>query len=473
MKRKRLAGVLALMLLVSLSATGLSAAAEDSAAPAQTQTSSDAAQALYQGLWDCRDTIDLSKYAIPVAEFSTLFEQTVVFSPELFHVEGGYRYSFSTSDNRLLVVYPNYRYTGAELAEKRTVYRQKLNAILAGVDPAWSDGEIALYLHDYLAAHFTYDTTYTHYDAYSFLTTGTGVCQAYASTYIALLQAFDIPVDYVVSDAMNHAWNAIELDGDWYHVDVTWDDPVGQPTGAAAHRNFLLSDAAIREREHDDWQFTAREDTRCTSTRYDQTVWTDVETPFVPLNGRWYYIGEQSGGDYAIYSTDWQTTQALLPLTERWSAGGHSVWLGYYAGLGSYGGRLIWNTPTAICALTPDTMKRETLYESQAQPAIYGLTVDGPWATYVRKTSPNEPGEERYTIRLPLPPSRGDMDDNGRVTAVDALLVLKAVTGYHTLTEEQTAAVDVDGQSGVTILDALCILQYAAGRITRFPADVA
>ena len=34
-----------------------------------------------------------------------------------------------------------------------------------------------------------------------------------------------IESDLVLSDALNHAWNKVYIDGVAYHVDVTWDDP--------------------------------------------------------------------------------------------------------------------------------------------------------------------------------------------------------------------------------------------------------
>ncbi|MGI6264095.1 MAG: dockerin type I repeat-containing protein [Acutalibacteraceae bacterium] len=62
----------------------------------------------------------------------------------------------------------------------------------------------------------------------------------------------------------------------------------------------------------------------------------------------------------------------------------------------------------------------------------------------------------------------GDVDQNGIVTAADALMALQAATGKITLTDAQAAVADVDGQSGVTAADALLILQFATGKITAF-----
>ena len=39
----------------------------------------------------------------------------------------------------------------------------------------------------------------------------------------------------VTSEVINHAWNLIKLDGEWYQVDVTWDDPVWDRLGRVCH----------------------------------------------------------------------------------------------------------------------------------------------------------------------------------------------------------------------------------------------
>lgn len=37
-----------------------------------------------------------------------------------------------------------------------------------------------------------------------------------------------------------HAWNKIKLDGEWYHVDVTWEDPImnGDPENGYGYGNL-------------------------------------------------------------------------------------------------------------------------------------------------------------------------------------------------------------------------------------------
>ncbi|MBR4869058.1 MAG: dockerin type I repeat-containing protein, partial [Clostridia bacterium] len=65
----------------------------------------------------------------------------------------------------------------------------------------------------------------------------------------------------------------------------------------------------------------------------------------------------------------------------------------------------------------------------------------------------------------------GDVDGDGRVSAADALEVLKAVVGNVTLTEEQTVLADVDGDERISAVDALEILKKVVGKIDRFPVE--
>lgn len=63
-----------------------------------------------------------------------------------------------------------------------------------------------------------------------------------------------------------------------------------------------------------------------------------------------------------------------------------------------------------------------------------------------------------------LPPLWGDVDQNGRVDASDALLVLQFSTNRIVLTPLQQQAADVDGVPGVTASDTLLILQASSGK---------
>lgn len=111
-----------------------------------------------------------------------------------------------------------------------------------------SDFDTALWLHDWLTMNARYDYSYTYYSADGVLLRGTGVCDSYSKAYVYLLEAANIPVDRVSSSAMGHAWNIAQLDGQWYQIDATWDDPnnsSGPVSGYENHFYFALPDAIM------------------------------------------------------------------------------------------------------------------------------------------------------------------------------------------------------------------------------------
>ncbi len=76
-----------------------------------------------------------------------------------------------------------------------------------------------------------------------------------------------------------------------------------------------------------------------------------------------------------------------------------------------------------------------------------------------------EGGQPAVTIKY------GDVDGNGKVTAADALEVLKSVVGKVTLTNDQSIAADTDGNSKADAADALNILKKVVGKIDKFAVE--
>ena len=114
---------------------------------------------------------------------------------------------------------------------------------------AKGDFEIAVWMHDWLIYNANYDESLTIYGADGVLLNGTGVCQSYTLAYELLLNAMGIENIRVTSVNMepSHTWNLVKMEGNWYHVDCTWDDPVDDDPrtmgGYENHSYFGLSDA--------------------------------------------------------------------------------------------------------------------------------------------------------------------------------------------------------------------------------------
>ena len=91
---------------------------------------------------------------------------------------------------------------------------------------------------------------------YGFLTGRKGICLGYASTFQLMMDLSGIECLTVRGmshgGTAEHAWNLVKLDGEWYAVDTTWDDPVAsfQVSEGTAHLYFNVTDTFLRQRDH-------------------------------------------------------------------------------------------------------------------------------------------------------------------------------------------------------------------------------
>lgn len=116
-------------------------------------------------------------------------------------------------------------------------------------------------VHDYLVDNIQYDTTISKpyiYGIYGALVKKICVCEGYARSMKYLLDYMGVPCIIIIGQGTNsqgqtenHAWNYVEIDGKWYAVDTTWDDPViqgnGKLTQASKYRYFLKGSNEINK----------------------------------------------------------------------------------------------------------------------------------------------------------------------------------------------------------------------------------
>lgn len=256
-----------------------------------------------EGLVACEEKIDLSACDLSPSDLGRLYADLLYSHPELFHV--ALRLSYTTREvtvngnpcRQVSEIYPIYTLTGEELTAARTLYRDTVAATLAGMDTAFreappSEAEIVLYIHDRLAEVYAYDTTEGgNADAYTFFRDGRGICQAYALAFIALARGAGLEADFVSSESMDHAWNHVRVDGVWYHVDVTRDDPIPASPGSEQvnHTRLLRSDEGMNSLGYHG--YTCSSGHTCTDTGYEpdgRGVLMDFSSPLeVMAPGCW------------------------------------------------------------------------------------------------------------------------------------------------------------------------------------------
>ena len=135
--------------------------------------------------------------------------------------------------------------TSAQVSVALSQVESAKNQAMIGI--TGSDYFKARKLHDWLIEYMEYDSSNAVYGA---LIEKKGVCESYARTYKYILDELGIENILVTGTGTNsvgqtedHMWNYVKLNGKWYAVDATWDDPIiiggGTLSEATKHKYFL------------------------------------------------------------------------------------------------------------------------------------------------------------------------------------------------------------------------------------------
>lgn len=178
--------------------------------------------------------------------------------------------------------------TGNEegLSDKDAAILEKCREVLGElITGDMTDFQKELAVHDWIVEHGSYDQTVhnnpvhsgrTGYrDPYGILVGGYGNCLGYSTTFQLLMDLCDVECITVVGAAFDslesHAWNMVKLDGEWYCVDVTWDDPTvgnGNINSVGHHRYFNVTSEHMRETDHQ-WDYLYVPEATATHYRWD------------------------------------------------------------------------------------------------------------------------------------------------------------------------------------------------------------
>lgn len=178
-------------------------------------------------------------------------------------VSGGKKYSFKVT------VYKkneNDRIKQIRKSEKITGSQKKITRIKA--------------VHDWMVRNISYD----YYNSLNGSLPGIAhtskgalirklcVCDGYAYGFLKIMRSMNIPCKVVhgTADGVSHAWNMVYVGSKWYHIDVTWDDPIIENSNANTvprYTYFMKSTEYMKANSH---HFKEKKYPKCTSKKYDK-----------------------------------------------------------------------------------------------------------------------------------------------------------------------------------------------------------
>lgn len=211
---------------------------------------------IYRGLQNFDEVISIRKKVVKSEDICQFIVLCTSCAPELNYI--GQEYSVSVDpDGYVMSIDVEYVKTPEEAQTELNEINARIDEIMSGFSPEWGDFEKLEYFHDVIITSCSYDETGENcYTAYGCIVDGKAVCEGYTKALLMFCERADIGCIPVVGQGIEgdemlpHIWNKVLIDGNWYGMDITWDDPVSQMgDGYLRYDYFAVTDEEMN-RDH-------------------------------------------------------------------------------------------------------------------------------------------------------------------------------------------------------------------------------
>ncbi len=163
--------------------------------------------------------------------------------------------------------------------EEKQVFTSLNNVVNQIKRTCYTDYEKELAIHDFIILSYKYGPTDTSnipqraHSIVGIVSDGEGICESYANTFQFMCRLAGIDSQLITGEVngVGHMWNIVKIDGEYYHVDVTSDDPYPDVEGRLRYNYFNVTDDMIALNhtwERDDYP-------KCTATRYNYQIYNN------------------------------------------------------------------------------------------------------------------------------------------------------------------------------------------------------
>ncbi len=256
------------------------------AADAEVENTEEFKAVITDAIREVKDNIRISadKYDEKVYDINTIFSSVLKDNAGLGFVSGCSSTVRRTSGKQSADILLEFRYSYPRdnIVAMRTAVETRVDEIIKTIiKPDMSEYEKVLAVHDYIIKNSRYDRLNAdsgtvpaeEHEAYGVLVKGIGVCDSYAKAFKLLLEKAGVQCILVEGTkagqsggSIDHAWNIISIEGEYYHADATWDDSGEERDSGELLYHFLNLNDREMEKTHvwDRSRYPA-----CTGTKYN------------------------------------------------------------------------------------------------------------------------------------------------------------------------------------------------------------
>ena len=201
-------------------------------------------------------------YTENIAVFAKVSDIYLLDHPEVFWVNGNNTLEVYSYGEDYMLITVAYTAEGETLQQMKQALETAVAEVLATVPADSSDYEKELLFNDWLVDHADYNTEAAEstenvlgneHNAYGAMVEHSCVCDGYAAAFKLLCDRVGIENSIILGTAETdgavnfHAWNAVQLDGEWYQTDVTWNEAAeATAEGIGRYLNFNLTTEQIQ-----------------------------------------------------------------------------------------------------------------------------------------------------------------------------------------------------------------------------------
>lgn len=189
-------------------------------------------QVIKTGLESLSQSVDVQR--IDGTELSDIFHKLRLDCPEIFYAST-FQYSFY-KDSSMITMRPIYLFDKNKIRENQRAMTARVEKLVRMAKDK-NDCEKEQFIHNFICENVTYDKLkkqYSH-EILGPLGQGIGVCEGIAKSVKILCDGLSIPCIVAISEnnpekniKYRHAWNVIQINGVWYHLDATFDNSLGK-----------------------------------------------------------------------------------------------------------------------------------------------------------------------------------------------------------------------------------------------------
>ena len=207
-------------------------------------------EALFNAAKTHSDEADISSLKIKKSELDKIYWAFDYDNPQFFALANGYAYRYYPSTGIVTTINMKYSRTAVQESMLRSSFNSSAENALSAARVIPSDYEKLKYIHDWIVNKTDYTLNGPVYksEADGPIVYGEALCEGYSKAFMYLAQSLGFDCICVVGTANggSHMWNMVKLNGLWYHVDTTFDDPImSNGSRTLTHNYFLKSTSEI------------------------------------------------------------------------------------------------------------------------------------------------------------------------------------------------------------------------------------